>query len=52
MLRAPWYLPYWVGFLIYNYRAMIGELLRPGPPAYLVGGNTAWLAAATVAPMP
>lgn len=51
MLRAPWYLPYWGGFLFYNYRAMIGQLLRPGLAGLSLGGNAAWLAAARVAPM-
>ncbi|TAM71143.1 MAG: glycosyltransferase [Microbacteriaceae bacterium] len=28
LVRAPQYLPYWLGFLLYNYRAMIGQLIR------------------------
>jgi glycosyltransferase involved in cell wall biosynthesis len=28
LVRAPRYLPYWAGFLLYNYRAMIGQLIR------------------------
>ncbi|MET4134673.1 glycosyltransferase [Pseudarthrobacter sp. PvP090] len=51
LVRAPRYLPYWPGFLIYNYRSMIGEILRPSGGPLSVGGNAAWLAAARVAPM-
>jgi O-antigen/teichoic acid export membrane protein len=51
LLRAPRYLPYWAGFLLYNYRAMLGHLLRPSPGGLSLGGNAAWLAAARVAPM-
>jgi glycosyltransferase involved in cell wall biosynthesis len=28
LARAPRYLPYWAGFLLYNYRAMIGQLIH------------------------
>ncbi|MFF2028930.1 glycosyltransferase [Arthrobacter sp. NPDC058192] len=51
LLRAPRFLPYWVGFFLYNYRAMFGELLRPAHKPISVGGNAAWLAAARIAPM-
>lgn len=51
LLHAPRYLPYWAGFLLYNYRSMLAEILRPGNKPITVGGNTAWLAAARVAPM-
>jgi O-antigen/teichoic acid export membrane protein/glycosyltransferase involved in cell wall biosynthesis len=51
LFRAPRFLPYWVGFLLYNYRAMFGELLRPAHKPMSVGGNAAWLAAARIAPM-
>jgi len=51
LLHAPRFLPYWVGFLLYNYRAMFGEFLRPQARPLSVGGNAAWLAAARVAPM-
>jgi O-antigen/teichoic acid export membrane protein/glycosyltransferase involved in cell wall biosynthesis len=51
LLHAPRYLPYWAGFLLYNYRSMLGEILRPGNRPISVGGNAAWLAAARVAPM-
>ncbi|MCU1548355.1 MAG: glycosyltransferase [Arthrobacter sp.] len=51
LLHAPRYVPYWVGFLLYNYRAMFGEILRPADQPLSVGGNAAWLAAARVAPM-
>ena len=51
LVRAPRFLPYWVGFLLYNYRAMFGELLRPAHKPISVGGNAAWLAAARIAPM-
>ena len=50
LFRAPRFLPYWVGFLLYNYRAMFGELLRPAHKPISVGGNAAWLAAARIAP--
>ena len=51
LVRAPRYLLYWPGFLLYNYRSMIGEILRPAGQPLSVGGNAAWLAAARVAPM-
>ncbi len=51
LVRAPRFLPYWMGFLLYNYRAMAGELLRPANKPISVGGNAAWLAAARIAPM-
>lgn len=51
LVRAPRYLPYWPGFFLYNYRSMIGEILRPAGQPLSVGGNAAWLAAARVAPM-
>jgi O-antigen/teichoic acid export membrane protein len=51
LLHAPRYLPYWAGFLLYNYRSMFGEILRPQNQPISVGGNAAWLAAARVAPM-
>ena len=50
-VRAPRFLPYWPGFLLFNYRSMIGEILRPAGQPLSVGGNAAWLAAARVAPM-
>jgi O-antigen/teichoic acid export membrane protein len=51
LVRAPRFLPYWPGFLLFNYRSMIGEILRPAGQPLSVGGNAAWLAAARVAPM-
>lgn len=51
LVRAPRYLPYWMCFFLYNYRAMFGEILRPANQTLSVGGNAAWLAAARVAPM-
>ena len=51
LVRAPRFLPYWMGFLLYNYLAMAGELLRPANKPISVGGNAAWLAAARIAPM-
>ncbi|WP_087874054.1 glycosyltransferase [Arthrobacter globiformis] len=51
LLQAPRFLAYWVCFLVYNYRAMFGELLRPPGTGLSVGGNAAWLTAARVAPM-
>lgn len=51
LVHAPRYLPYWAGFLLYNYRSMFGEILRPQNQPISVGGNAAWLAAARVAPM-
>jgi glycosyltransferase involved in cell wall biosynthesis/O-antigen/teichoic acid export membrane protein len=51
LVHAPRYLPYWAGFLLYNYRSMFGEILRPENQPISVGGNAAWLAAARVAPM-
>ncbi len=50
-LHAPRYLPYWIGFLLYNYRSMLGQLLRPAPQGLSLGGNAAWLTAARLAPM-
>jgi O-antigen/teichoic acid export membrane protein len=51
LVSAPRYLPYWAGFLLYNYRAMASELVRPAPEGLSLGGNAAWLTAARVAPM-
>jgi O-antigen/teichoic acid export membrane protein len=51
LVHAPRFLPYWVCFLLYNYRAMFGEILRPESKPISVGGNAAWLAAARIAPM-
>jgi glycosyltransferase involved in cell wall biosynthesis/O-antigen/teichoic acid export membrane protein len=51
LIHAPRYLPYWAGFLLYNYRSMFGEILRPQNQPISVAGNAAWLAAARVAPM-
>ncbi|MDQ6753800.1 MAG: glycosyltransferase [Actinomycetota bacterium] len=51
LVHAPRFLPYWVGFLLYNYRAMAGQLLRPAPQGLSLGANAAWLTAARVAPM-
>lgn len=51
VLHAPRFLPYWVCFLVYNYRSMFGEFLRPSGTGYSVGGNAAWLSAARIAPM-
>ncbi|WP_427128982.1 glycosyltransferase [Pseudarthrobacter sp. S9] len=51
LVQAPRFLPYWMGFFLYNYRAMFGEILRPANQTLSVGGNAAWLAAARVAPM-
>ena len=51
LVRAPRFLPYWMGFLLYNYRAMAAELLRPTHKGITVGRNAAWLAAARIAPM-
>ncbi|MEO5781411.1 glycosyltransferase [Arthrobacter sp. PAMC25284] len=51
LVRAPRFLPYWAGFLVYNYRSMLGEIVRPGNRPLSLGGNAAWLTAARVAPM-
>ncbi len=51
LVQAPRFLPYWLGFLLYNYRAMLGEMVRPTAQPLSVGGNAAWLTAARVAPM-
>jgi glycosyltransferase involved in cell wall biosynthesis/O-antigen/teichoic acid export membrane protein len=51
LLHAPRFLPYWVCFLIYNYRSMFGQFLRPSGAGHSVGGNAAWLSAARIAPM-
>lgn len=51
LIHAPRFLPYWMCFLLYNYRAMAFGLLRPAPQGLSLGGNTAWLSAARVAPM-
>ena len=51
LLHAPRFLAYWACFLVYNYRSMFGELLRPPGTGLSVGGNAAWLTAARVAPM-
>lgn len=49
--HAPRFLPYWVCFLLYNYRALVLALLRPPSFGLSLGGNTVWLSAARVAPM-
>ncbi|MBD1544262.1 glycosyltransferase [Arthrobacter sp. IA7] len=51
LLHAPRFLAYWACFLVYNYRSMFGELLRPPGTGLSVSGNAAWLTAARVAPM-
>ena len=51
LVRAPRFLPYWAGFLLYNYRSMLGEIVRPGGRPLSLGKNAAWLTAARVAPM-
>ncbi|CAI3804613.1 glycosyltransferase [Pseudarthrobacter sp. MM222] len=51
LFRAPRFLAYWPGFLLFNYRSMIGEILRPAGQPLSLGENAAWLAAARVAPM-
>ncbi len=51
LARAPRFLPYWAGFLVYNYRSMLGEIMRPANRPLSLGGNAAWLTAARVAPM-
>lgn len=51
LIRAPRFLAYWPGFLLFNYRSMMGEILRPAGQPLSLGGNAAWLAAARVAPM-
>lgn len=51
LLQAPRFLPYWAGFVVYNYVALFGEILRPRGGALSVGGNTAWLTATRVVPM-
>ena len=51
LLHAPRFLAYWACFLVYNYRSMFGELMRPPGTGLSVGGNAAWLTAARVAPM-
>jgi glycosyltransferase involved in cell wall biosynthesis/O-antigen/teichoic acid export membrane protein len=51
LATAPRYLPYWAGFLIYNYRAFGGTLLRLPKQELSLGGNALWLAAARIAPM-
>jgi O-antigen/teichoic acid export membrane protein len=51
LLQAPRFLAYWACFLLYNYRSMFSELLRPPGTGLSVGGNAAWLTAARVAPM-
>lgn len=51
LLHAPRFLPYWACFLVYNYRSMFGEFLRPPEAGHSVGGNAAWLSAARIAPM-
>lgn len=49
--HGPRYLPYWAGFVLFNYRSLGGTLLhRPGRELSL-GGNAVWLAAARIAPM-
>ncbi|HWE89735.1 MAG TPA: glycosyltransferase [Pseudonocardiaceae bacterium] len=50
-LTAPRFLPYWLGFVTYNYRSMIRELLNPGKGGLSLGGNATALAAARVVPM-
>ncbi len=44
------FLPYWMGFFLYNSRH-VRELLRPAHKPISVGGNAAWFAAARIAPM-
>ena len=51
LVHAPRFLPYWVCFLLYNYRSMVSGLLHTAPQGLSMGGNTAWLSAARVAPM-
>jgi O-antigen/teichoic acid export membrane protein len=51
LAHAPRYVPYWVGFMLYNYRAMFSEILRPANQPLSLRGNAAWLAAARIAPM-
>lgn len=51
LAHAPRFLPYWMCFLLYNYRALVFSLLRPARHGLSLGGNTAWLSAARVAPM-
>jgi O-antigen/teichoic acid export membrane protein len=51
LLHAPRFLAYWVCFLVYNYRSIFGELLRPPATGHSVGGNAAWLSAARLAPV-
>jgi O-antigen/teichoic acid export membrane protein len=50
LLHAPRFLPYWAGFILYNYGSMFGEILRPRGAGLSVSGNAAWLTAARVAP--
>jgi glycosyltransferase involved in cell wall biosynthesis/O-antigen/teichoic acid export membrane protein len=51
LATAPRYLPYWAGFVLYNYRAFGGTLLRLPKQGLSLGGNAVWLAAARIAPM-
>jgi glycosyltransferase involved in cell wall biosynthesis/O-antigen/teichoic acid export membrane protein len=51
LATAPRFLPYWLCFLVYNYRAMSAALLRPDPRGLSLSGNAVWLSAARVAPM-
>lgn len=52
LLHAPRFLAYWACFLVYNYRSMFRELLRPPGTGLSVGGNAAWLTAARIARWP
>ncbi|MDQ0031204.1 glycosyltransferase [Arthrobacter bambusae] len=51
LATAPRYLPYWVGFLLYNYGSFGRTLLRLPRQGLSLGGNAMWLAAARIAPM-
>ncbi|MDQ0209659.1 glycosyltransferase [Arthrobacter bambusae] len=51
LATAPRYLPYWAGFVLYNYGAFGSTLLRLPRHGLSLGGNAVWLAAARIAPM-
>lgn len=51
LATAPRYLPYWAGFLVYNYGAFSSTLLRLPRQGLSLGGNAVWLAAARITPM-
>ncbi|MFK4297320.1 glycosyltransferase involved in cell wall biosynthesis/O-antigen/teichoic acid export membrane protein [Arthrobacter sp. GAS37] len=51
LATAPRYLPYWAGFLVYNYGAFCSTLLRLPKQGLSLGGNAVWLAAARITPM-